>query len=239
MRQLLCVLLIMICAVAAHAEAVEMPGLSFEVPAGFSKLETTEPGLYTYQKASSAEGVLGYCLINDMGWNLPEATNALAASVGCQESGISTSYNIDGQPISYLYYSQDGHKVRMMIAASADYIYAIGYIGDDERTWNNIVWSIQAENLIGIGGYEIINTQEYVRIPLRGRSFRVYTEAGKIEADTAMNIWNELYYKNRHEGYDLTSVWFYDMRSAAESGLPYGQIMQDELSQEVEYHENH
>lgn len=238
MRKLLCVLLIMICAASACAEVVQMPGLSFEVPAGYAVLETGADGVYTFFNESEDTSIIGACIQIETS-NLETTALLIADTLGRGKDDISSGGFNKGLPLSYIIYDEDGSKTRLAVMTSGQTAYVVGTIGGEEMMFYNLLWSIEADNLIGVGGYEVISTQEYVRPPFKGRSFRVYTETGKVNADTAMSIWWELYYKNMYEGYDLTSAWFYDMRSAAGSGLPYGQIMQDELSQEVEYHENH
>ena len=223
---------------AAYAEIVEMPDLVFEVPAGFTKLETNDPGIYSYVNSSTGEGVMGFCAYNDIDLNLQEATDLLINQEGIDpDVHVNRNYT-KGQPISYVTGTTNGQKMQMVVAANANYIYSVIYIGADEYTWSNIIGSIKGTDLIGVGGYEIVSTQEYVRIPLHGLSYRIYTPAGRIDAETAMAIWEELNYKNIYEGYDLTSCWFYDMKSAAGNGMPYGQIMQDAIDQDVQYSEN-
>ena len=169
-----------------------------------------------------------------MGENLDEFSCMIAQSNGIEDPVISIHYN-KGKPFAYFDITQDNHYMQYNIMVNNTYGYAIIYGGNDDIIYYNLLSSIETGDLIGVGGYEIINTQEYFRNPFKGMGYRVYTESGRIDEEIAKAIWWELYYKNVYEGTDLTTVWFYDSKSAANSGLAYGMISQDEYGQEIKY----
>ena len=232
-KLLLVAVALLILAVPACAELCQMPELSFEVPAGFQYAELERAGFYCYEDLEMGEFILGFCWYSD-GENLDELTNTFVQSNGIEDPLVSIKYN-KGKPFAYIGITQDGMYVQYNIMTNGKYGYAIIYGGNDDIIYYNLLSSIETGDLIGVGGYEIINTQEYFRNPFKGMGYRVYTESGRIDEEIARAIWWELYYKNVYEGTDLTTVWFYDSKSAANSGLAYGMISQDELGQEIKY----
>lgn len=191
--------------------------------------------MYGYRNTETGDIILGFCWYSN-GENLDELSRMFAQSNGIDESIISKNYN-KGQPIALMRMAKDDYFTQYIVMTNGIYGYAIGYSGNNDLLFYNLLYGIETEGLIGVGGYEIVSTQEYYRIPLKGFSYRIYTENGRVDENTAKEIWWELSYKNIYEGFDLTTVWFYDMKSAAGIGSPYGMISQDELGQEIKYEE--
>ena len=179
-KLLLVAVALLILAVPACAELCQMPELSFEVPAGFQYVKMEQDGMYGYQNLKRGEFILGFCCSCD-GENLDEFSCMIAQSNGIEDPVISIHYN-KGKPFAYFDITQDNHYMQYNIMVNNTYGYAIIYGGNDDIIYYNLLSSIETGDLIGVGGYEIINTQEYFRNPFKGMGYRVYTESGRIQS---------------------------------------------------------
>lgn len=220
--------LLMLCA-PAFAEVCDMGGFSFEVPAGYINLQSEDGALYVSDDNTVA---LICTAMPSGGATLSDAMTFYQMLYFGEDANVSEHTVRDipfgcvsGKCGDFEYGSAniflDGENAYCLIMAVLD------KSNFDEAQLLNILMSVQvggntAED--AAGSYEIVSTSEYARTPYKGMVYRVYCPE-ELTAELAQQIFDEV----SNDGFAIHTVFFYDMRSAAEGGgSAIGRMLQDD-----------
>ena len=218
----------------ASAETIDLTGLAFEVPAGFTQTANAE-------YADVDQRVMITASVQDPdGKNLETFLEETAVQPDWETVLVDPNKTVNNIPFGMIVLKgEDGFK-RIAVFMGTESAYLISYETKGEFTdadgmaWTNILSSVTAENIVGGLNYTIISTNEYARAEGLGMVYRVYTPDGQVDADTAVKIFWDIV--DQDFTYDLHTVFFYDMESAADgSGMAYGQVAQDDYATVPEF----
>lgn len=220
--------LLMIC-IPACAEVCDMGGFSFEVPAGYIDLQSEDGALYV----SADNTVALICTAMPSGGaTLQDAMTFYQMMYFGDDAYVSehTVRDISFGRISGKCGDFEYGSANIFLDAENAYCLIMAVLDKsnfDEAQLLNTLMSVQVggnttEDVAG--SYEIVSTSEYARTPYQGMVYRVYCPE-ELTAELAQQIFDAV----SNDGYAIHTVFYYDMRSAADgSGSAIGRMLQDD-----------